>query len=388
MKIGGIIILSILLFSCNKGLENMHQLPVEIETSETSFHLPIENNVHGNYLKHQVISDSIFIGINPFNDLNSISIFDLKNQKTLKKIYLDRNLFKYNLESFFAVAMDSIYLISYATKDIYLVNSEGQKLNHWNVDNMNGKSYPGPNGYFFSFSLYKNFIVDPHKNKLIASISDNVFHEEPGSSNLPKIIIIDLEKNSIEDFIATPEGKMKSRGDLFFPDDIASAQFEKIGDSLYVSYPFDDLITIYSLRTNQMVSKKNPSAPIELPLFEPVALEKKDENTFMWKYRSSMPFYEDLNYHQESRIFSRIYHYEQDIAANPTYRKSAILFFDSELNYLAHKVIENGEIGVFKSSKTNRGILTGKPENLQENENSLQHNRIFNFNVKEVAKYD
>ncbi len=375
-------------YSCNKGLENMHQLPVEIETSETSFHLPIENNVHGNYLKHQVVSDSIFIGINPFNDLNSISFFDIKNQKTLKKIYLDRNLFKYNLESFFAVAMDSIYLTSYATRDIYLINSEGHKLNHWNLDNMNGKSYPGLNGYFFSFSLYKNFIVDPHKNKLIASISDNVFHEEPGSSNLPKIIIIDLEKNTIEDFIAPPEGRMKSRGDLFFPDDIASAQFEKIGDSLYVSYPFDDLVTVYSLKTKKVIFYKNPSAPIKLPLFEPVTLDKKKENSIMWKYRSSMPFYEDLNYHPESKIFSRIYHFEQDVEVTSTYRKSAILFFDSHLNYIDHKIIENGEIGIFKTSKTSRGILTGKPENLQENENSLQHNRVFNFNVKEVAKFD
>lgn len=116
MKLIGfyIIFTSILLLgiSCKENSQKTDFSNKTIESFYTELEIIVPEFVPSNYTKHQIINDSIFIGLNSFKLPNTLVVFDIKNQQYIKNINLDINLFKYEIDSFYAVSLDSIFLNS------------------------------------------------------------------------------------------------------------------------------------------------------------------------------------------------------------------------------------------------------------------------------------
>ncbi len=368
------------LFGCKDANEQSIQSSSinQLSINYSEIEIDVPEVVPSNYLKHQVLGDSLFIGLNAFKLPYNLVVFNIKKQEFVKRISIDPNFFKNEIESFYAVSLDSIFFNSFSGKSIYLINSDGQKIKEWDVEKMEGPRYPGENGFFFSFSIYPNIFYDKTKKKLLLTISDNRFHEEPGFSQLPKLLVLDLESDEIEGFWIPPFGRMKSRGEQFFPDDLYGIQMAIVGDFLYISTAYDDLVLKCSLNDGKIL---NSGVPIEMnELFSPLTKEEKADNSKLWDYRVKMPFFEDLSFHESLGIFSRIFHHEVTNPSDMQTRKSTIVTFDQNLNLLETFDFQgDDQIGIWKNTKLTDGILMGVPEEKQISEDLLNHYRYLRF---------
>ncbi|WP_194974462.1 hypothetical protein [Aquiflexum lacus] len=338
--------------------------------------------ISSSYQIHTIFNDSLFFGLNPYLNHNSISVFDIKNETFVKNLVIDSNLFKSDIMNLHVHNPDSLFFYSYETKNVYLIDFEGNQINHWNLDTVSGKKYPGKNGFFFPFNAYNKFSYLESDKILIMPIADNYFYSEEGDSNLPKLVIFDIEKNSITDFIAPPFGRLKNRKKLFYPNDVINPQIVVLKGSIYVSYPFDDEIAVFDIGTGKLIKSMNPLVNNELPLFEPKDSEFMSMREKSWSFRVEMPFFENLSYHKETGLFSRVYHYpySQELDTEKTYlRKSSIVFFDKNLDFVGKTDFENGEIGVFRNSSLKDGYLSGESDYLVVSEDKLVHNKVYKF---------
>jgi hypothetical protein len=92
------IILSLLLISCSSAYQEKAIIPgdkslsYEIELTD-SLNVALGEFVYTSYSKHQIWKDSLFFGLSPGAEPNTISVFDLENEQFVKKIKIDRNFF-------------------------------------------------------------------------------------------------------------------------------------------------------------------------------------------------------------------------------------------------------------------------------------------------------
>jgi len=352
---------------------------VQINDLSISTNPPISSTyqIIGNY------NDSLFFGLNPYLNPNLISVFDLKNETFLKNIVIDPNFFKSDIMNFHVHSPDSIFFCSYTSKHIYLIDFNGNQINSWNLDNASGKEYPGENGFFFPFNAYNKFFFLKSDNTLVLPIADNRFYSERGDSSLPKVCLFNIEENSISDFIAPPFGRSKTRSNLFYPNDIINPQLVELDGLLYVAYPFDDEIAVFDLKTGKLLKSKNPMAKSELPLFEPKEEEFMSDREKSWNYRVEMPFFENLSFHKETGLFSRVYHfpYYKDRDKEKNFlRESCIVYFDRNLDFAGKTKFEKGKIGVFRNISLKDGYLIGEGDFLIDSESKLVYNKIYKFN--------
>jgi hypothetical protein len=372
-------------FSCEKKNDvKNYNINFDVKDIVLSKELSISTlpPISSTYQIHNIFKDSLFFGLNPYLNHNTISIFDLKKETFVKNLVIDPNLFKSDIMNLHVHNPDSIFFYSYSTKHVYLIDYEGNEINNWNLDTALGKKYQGKNGYFFPFNAYNNFIYLESDNILVIPIADNYFYSEEGDSNLPKVVLFDIGKNSITDFIAPPFGRLKTRKKLFYPNDVINPQILELNGTLYVSYPFDDEIAVFDLMTGKLIKLKNPLENIELPLYEPKDSDFMSVREKSWSFRVEMPFFENLSYHEEIGLFSRVYHYpySQELDTKKNYlRKSCIIYFDKNLDLVGKTEFEKGEIGVFRNSSLKNGYLSGESDYLIESENKLVHNKVYKF---------
>lgn len=381
-----ILILFLILSSCkpDKDINNQMIGIVKMHLS-LSKKLLISSNppISSTYQIFKIYNDSLFFGLNPFVNPNELSVFDLKSEIFVKNINIDLNLFKSDIMNFYVHNPDSIFFYSYLTKHIYLIDYNGTQIDNWDLDNATGKEYPGENGFFFPFNAYNKFIYLESDKTLVIPISDNHFYNEIGDSSLPKILLFNIEKDSITDFIAPPFGRLRNRNKLFFPNDIINPQIVELDGSLFISYPFDDEIAVFDIKTGKAGEFKNPLVNLGLPLFEPKDSEFLSIREKSWNYRVEMPFFENLSYHEEIGLFSRIYHYpyNQELDTEKNFlRKSCIVYFTRDLDFAGKIEFEEGKIGVFRSTGLKDGYLIGESDNLILSEDIFGHNKIYKFN--------
>jgi hypothetical protein len=349
---------------------------------ENTLNIRTESPIKSSFQVHQVYEDSLFYGLNPFEEPNVLYVFDLKSEVFAKNIIIDQNLFKVDMMNFFVHRPDSIFFHAFSTKDVYLINGNGDQIGHWDLDNASGVNYPGEYGYFLPFSIYHQFFYRNESGHLILPISDNYFHEERGDSELPKVMVFDIHKSEIVKFIAPPTGRMKNRGSASYPGDILSPQISLYNGLLFISYPFDDEINIFDLGTGELILSKNPLNGRELDLYDPKSSEIMSDRSESWQFRTEMPFFENLSYHSQSELFSRIYHHPYHSEKDPekTYlRSSTIIYFDKNLNFKGKQDFIPGELGVYKNSYMGKGYLSSKSDFFIKSDEFLNHKQILKF---------
>ncbi|EKB50983.1 hypothetical protein [Cecembia lonarensis] len=384
MKAFFLLFVCFFLVSCSSRNEaeidlDLHDFQIKFESV---LNIRTESPIKSSFQVHQVYEDSLFYGLNPFEEPNVLYVFDLKNEVFVKKIVLDQNLFKVDMMNFLVHRPDSIFFHAFSTKDVYLVNGNGDQIGHWDLDKAQGVNYPGEFGYFLPFSIYHKFYYENEWGHLVLPISDNYFHEERGDSELPKVLIFDIYKNEIVRFIAPPSGRMANRGSASFPGDILIPQILIHNGFLYISYPFDDEINVFELSTGELTLSKNPLNGRELGLYEPKSPEIMSDRSKSWQFRSEMPFFENLSFHPQLELFSRIYQHPYHSEKDPekTYvRKSTIVYFDKNLYFKGKQDFVPGELGVYKNSSMNKGYLSSKSDFFIESDEFLNHKQIVKF---------
>jgi len=347
-----------------------------------SLNVSLDNFVYPSYSKHQIYKDSLFFGLSPGAEPNTIAVFDLINEKFIKKIKIDRNFFKSDISSFYIHNPDSIYFFSFQSKNIYLIDNNGDKLNEWEISFKDNNPFGETDFMFPTFVMYDSFYFDSESNQIVCPIISQRFHELPGDNDLPSIAIVDLNKEEIIKTLTPPIGKMRDRGNKFYPDDVSVIQITVQDGIVYASYPIDPIIYKYDLRTGDLIeASKSYADDEELKFSPPMAYDEKKDRSKAWRYRTSTPYFENLRYHSKSKIFSRVFHHfyergESEIDKGQ-FRTSTIFLFDKNLNLVGKEIIENSKLGAFGSVSTNDGYLSSPHDFYQKDEKFLSHKYFY-----------
>lgn len=381
------IIIFLLFLSCSSASQDKmnfdrdNGVAYQIELSD-SLNVELEEFVYSSYSKHQTWNDSLLYGLTPAAEPNTISLFNLKSGKFSKKIKIDRNFFKSDISSFYVHNPDSIYFFSFQSKNIYLIDDNGDKLNEWEISFKDKNPFGETDFMFPTFVMYDSFYFDSKTNQIVCPIISQRFHELPGENELPSIAIVDLNSEKIIKTLAPPIGKIRDRGDKFYPDDISVIQITVQDGIVYASYPIDPIIYKYDLSTGDLIeASKSFADDEELKFLPPMTYDVKKDRRKAWKYRIETPYFENLKYHSKSKVFSRIFHhlYERDESGidKGQFRTATIFLLDKNLNLVGKEVVKNSRLGAFGSVSTNDGYLSSPHDFYQKNENYLSHKYLY-----------
>jgi hypothetical protein len=377
------IILSLLLISCSSAYQEKAIIPgdkslsYEIELTD-SLNVALGEFVYTSYSKHQIWKDSLFFGLSPGAEPNTISVFDLENEQFVKKIKIDRNFFKSDISSFYIHNPDSIYFLSFQSKNIYLIDYNGDKIDEWEISFKDKNPFGETDFMFPEFVMYDSFYFDSKNNQLVCPIISQRFHELTGDNDLPSIAIIDLNQGEIMKTFAPPIGKIRDRQNNFYPDDISVIQFTVQDGIVYASYPIDPIIYKYDLETGTLIgASKAYTDDKDLKFIPPMSYDVKKDRSKSWNYRIETPYFENLKYHSKSQIFSRIFHHfyvrSESASDKGQFRTTTIFLFDKNLNLVGKEVVEDSKLGAFGSVSTDDGYLSSSHDFYQKNENYLNH---------------
>lgn len=372
-------------FSCSSAIQDEVNLDsiysYQIDLVD-SLNVELGEFVYSSYSKHQIWNDSLFFGLTPAAEPNTISVFNLKSSKFEKKIKIDRNFFKSDISSFYIHNPDSIYFFSFQSKNIYLIDNNGDKVNEWQISFRDNNPFDETDFMFPTFVMYDSFYFNRKKNQIVCPIISQRFHELTGGNDLPSIAIVDLNTEEIIKVLAPPVGKMLERGSNFYPDDISVIQMTVQGEFVYASYPIDQIIYKYDLATGDLLKTSKAFADDkDLGFMPAMSYDFKKDRKKAWKYRLETPYFENLKYHSKSKIFSRIFHHRyvrgESGIDKGQFRTASILLFDMNLNLVGKEIVQNSKLGAFGSVSTDDGYLSSPNDFYQKNENYLNHKYLY-----------
>jgi hypothetical protein len=387
------VVLSFFFISCSSAYQDkvivpaINNLSYQIKLVD-SLNVALGEFVYTSYSKHQIWEDSLFFGLSPGAEPNTISVFDLENEQFVKKIKIDRNFFKSDISSFYVHNPDSIYFFSFQSKNIYLIDDNGDKVDEWEISFKDKNPFGEADFMFPTFVMYDSFYFDIKRNQLVCPIISQRFHELTGDNDLPSIAILDLNKAEIIRTLAQPIGKMRERGNGFYPDDISVVQITVLDGIVYASYPIDPIIYKYELETGTLIgASKAYTDDKELKFIPPMAYDVKKDRSKSWNYRIETPYFENLKYHSKSQIFSRIFHHQYELSGSVIdkgqFRTTTIFLFDKNLNLVGKEVVEDSKLGAFGSVSTDDGYLSSSHDFYQKNENYLNHK--YQYKIKSTT---
>lgn len=271
-------------------------------------------------------------------------------------------------------------------KKIHIANSEGEIVFSENLDNYDNLE-PGDKGFvvdrtFPSFAPYTYPNFDPRSKLLYMVIPPSSFHEIEVNDTLPWFGIYSLKKKGWTKFFGPPQGIMSTKGNAYFPLDLSLPYVLLAGNNLYISYPSDHYVYIYDLDGN-FVTSKPASSKFSIPTPSPLELDNLLDRQTAWNYRIATPYYEHISFHDDLKLFSRIYHHEQPLKDlngklnDGEGRTQSIIFFNENFEVVGETVVENSQIGGRTGRPTSNGFVFRPHPAYQKSDSIFSLNRRY-----------
>lgn len=358
--------LLLIIFQCNIKQSNQEQISdIDFNYRVDTLQIKSGDASPVSFLSHVMFdSESIFVGIDPFQHLNTIFLYDLEEKKELSTISVDLNITKTEVRIIGGVSSDSILFASHQSSLIYLINKNGDILKYWDLEKTGPIDYINKHPFFISFFPDSRIIIDDNRDFIFLPIIDDRFHELKGNEKIFHVLRININTDEME-LIGFPVGNGKSRNSLFFPDDLSFPQIESVGEELYLTYPYDENIHVFSKDGEFLKTIELYFGQKEVNMVNPMTLETKRNREKAREFRIRMSFFESLKYHSDINLFSRIYHQPPNPDINQKGR-SSVYFWDSNFNFVGDLDFGYNEILVFKSIKTSNGYIFSKEVDEEE----------------------
>ena len=334
------------------------------------------------YFDSYIYNDSLFFGINP---PNNIDVYNLNSKLFIKNIEIPEHILKGDLQNIYVKSFDSIYATNYFPPIIYHLNYDGMVVNKIAGDvlklNIQNERVPlNEVNYRFPFYLtyQKPQVID---DKLYLVIEPIGSAKRDGFKKTQRIGVFDLHNSRWEKAICEPKGLM-SLDKTFFNQDLMNPYFIIVENKIYVTYPMSHYVYIYDL-DGECIDHKLISFSKIKKMPNPLTGKELNDRQKSWNFRIMTPFYGPLFYHQNLKIFSRVFHEEQDLYGadgllNDGHNRSGyIIFFDNELNKIGEFEFENAKLGIGKVSPLSDGLLLGRSSKYWKNENEFHQKYLF-----------
>lgn len=277
-----------------------------------------------------------------------LTIFDISKGTYCKTIDMDPNLLRSREFTDFCVSTsDSIYLVTYPSNEIVIIDGNGTIKDRWDRNDMQVTMETDSLLSMTGFDI--NAIqIDRAADLLYASLCPVSRYELENTGNeVNRHGIYDLKKRKWIKFIAPYEGVMKmSNGGTYYFDLITPYQLFVEG-KMYVTYMIDHNVYIYDLMSGRLTSEKDISpddaetfpSPLRNPSYE-AANELRRETSF----------YGQLNYHKTFGMFSRTYTYSLNQRKSSGIRQE-ICLYDSLFEPICRLPIKNGAVDCLCASE-------------------------------------
>ncbi len=340
------------------------------------------------HLYKAIYNDTLYFGTDGFEqDRNVIDVIDIKNKTYLKKITLPEYQVVQNIKGISVHNFDTIFLWHYYPPVILLTNFNGtvqKKIKPGNIPlnigNIWVKTKLKDNDYGITMFNNSAYII---KNRLYIGIEPLGFTEAKGYRKAERILIYNLETNSVEKAICQPQGPL-SIENVYYLNQLMHPYFIIVNDTLYVNYPLDHYVYLYDLEGN-FLKKKLASASKFERLPDPVPPSKKDDNEFVRRWWITIPRYGPIYYHPKVKLFTRIFCAEQPLRMpngqlnDGSKRTAYVLIFDENFNKVGETKFLNGKLNAFKTLPLSNGFLSAPNPEYWTNENEFVYKYIYKF---------
>jgi hypothetical protein len=244
----------------------------------------------------------------PSKPQNKIFIVDLKSQSFIDEIDLDQNFITYP-SGIQVHTADSIFVSDFHFPIIFLINSDGDLLDSYNLYRENLWEMPKEGfanfGLYFGFGLTFKYL--PDRNSIIVPLKQMdqwYFVEE--KKGFPAVAEYSMSKKEFVNQFGTYEGMYASEQNNLLPFYLSHPIIEVVEDNLILSFSLDPNLYIYSL-DGEFIGKKCASFP-KLDLGMPLLYDMNNFDTEgMRTYNQSNSYFGNFFYVQDQKIFVRMF---------------------------------------------------------------------------------
>lgn len=327
-------------------------------------------------------------GVNQ-NKPNIIDIYDITEEKFVDEIVVNENLINDRISGIYVQSLDSIYFCQNSPNAIYLIDSHGVVIDSWDKDDLliKVKDHDVLSKYknnFVTFLHQFNPIVHDNRYLYIGIDPQSMYKAIP---KLERVGIYDLKNRRWSNFISRYSDLDSNVKGLEYTYDLEQPYILKSDKYIIISYPMEHYIFVYDLQTNEYI-KKVPAYSRDVRSFpypqKPQLMESCQKS---WNFRIQTPFYGNLYYHKDSKLYSRVVYHpqglidEQGYINNGTNRSASVVILDENLHIVGEVKFDNGSLGVNTYLPTNSGLLIAEQLNTDTIAKYLNYNKVIQFNL-------
>ncbi|MFC4634537.1 hypothetical protein ACFO3O_11500 [Dokdonia ponticola] len=297
-------------------------------------------------------STKFLIGLINLHD--KMEILDLKNQSIIKEIYFseDPSFIKHDLmiDDFYYHNSDSIFLYSYNSQKIGVINSNGDLTSVISLAEATEKFHSSDFMNPSATSRRNIFFDSKNKNILLRSIPPLNFYESKAFYNKPFIVSYDTENNEMNHLFGLFSDPIREGKDFLTFDFQNSFIVNFETNSYIVSHRRDHSLYEYELYSNNLIKKVNSKSNY-LENFKLVP--RKFDSQIISDVLVKEGNYNNLVFNKYTDEYYRIVVHNQDLINKDT-RRVNHPFNDRDFSVIVldRELVAKGEI-VFKDSKFN-----------------------------------
>jgi len=332
-----------------------------------------------------LLNDSLLFCKDGFKAPNKIDVFNINTAKYVNSITWDKAKFPFGTGSF-ELKDSAIILNAVSSSKYFQFGLNGDIKKSWNllnissIDSSTNNLYPALYPTYFSYS--NPIALD--EDRLIVSfiIPESFFLNEP----MIDVAMVSLSQGKIiVKYKRHPDLVYAQMRASAYPEDLSFAHKTIVGDTLILSYPMDNFIYGYELGTGKLLFKKPmilSSSIVSLP--QPLSRSAYNNEQDKWNFRITTPFYEPLNYHYKTNLYTRILHHGIDKETakkkdGPLNRKLSLIIMDENFNAVGEEVFNHAHIGIYRIIPTSDGFLslpTNNPEFMSDDFLTISRTKI------------
>lgn len=366
----------LVIFSACKDADRISFLDIQNDTSIKSglkyttiksyIKIDLPSICLNDYQFFSLLNDSLLFCKDGFKAPNKIDIFNINTAKYIKSIVWDKAKFPFGTGSFELYAKDSVLVLNaMSTSKFFQFNFDGDIKKSSNLTEVS-MVYSDVNNehkaiYSTIFSYSNPIALDDDRLLVSFTMPESFLFKEP----IVDVAMISLSQNKIiTKYKRQPNLTYAQMKESAYPEDLSFAYKIVKGDTLILSYPMDNFIYGYELNTGKFIFKKPillGESKVTLP--QPLSSSVYSNQQEKWNFRITTPFYEPLNYHYETNLYTRVLHHPIDKETakqkqGPLNRKLSIIVMDENLNVIGEEILNHDHIGVYRIIPTSDGFLS------------------------------
>jgi hypothetical protein len=281
---------------------------------------------------------------------NQIDVYDLSSHQFIQSIQIDKN-FTYDLGGIFVKSPDSIFVYQHMPPSVYLINSQGEIVDKWKMDDAPVKySLPGhvEVNYLFGTYIANNKPYFQAKNdNLVVLFSDLDIWWHKDLSHHQTIGVYNIKERKWKGVHGFYPDIYLQTQDIMYPYFISHPRMVVSDDFIVVSFPIDHFVYLFDANSGDFIKKVCASSQYLESIIEPLNYEQGEEDP---QLRTNLiaegGYYGNIFYHKDLNYYSRIAFHPQPLKRpdgrlnSPAFKSASLSVFNADFEKIGEVLFE------------------------------------------------